>query len=126
MQRCVSGACQQEQHSKCVYALLGFNLCPHTAGDVSLPQAQGESQIRKSLEELRAWSLQRSLVFAVPGQCSSSTASGQQQPVLQLVREWDEALVEVGNHQSLTANLKASPHHAVFRVRRHVLAVLKL
>jgi dynein heavy chain 2 len=105
-----------------------------TACALLVPQAQGESLIRKALTELQLWALQRKFTFlsssgadssasnAGSTKGSGSTAAGSQVGSTQgsrvpLIKDWATVLSEVGDHQSLVASLKTSPYYATFRVR---------
>jgi dynein heavy chain 2 len=82
-------------------------------------QAQGESVIRKALTELKLWGLQREFAFleAASGQQQGKQAGGVPKPDIPLVKEWQDLMTEVGDHQSLVASLKQSSYYNLFKVK---------
>ncbi|DBA90074.1 TPA: hypothetical protein ACH3X2_004335 [Trebouxia sp. C0005] len=71
-------------------------------------QALGESVIRKALEELQVWGLERRFTLY----SYSSTAGTKSCP---LIKEWREVMTEVGDHQSLVASLKQAAYFHLFK-----------
>ena len=72
--------------------------------------------LRKALNELKLWSLQREFTFADP-----SVSQVHQQPQqggrkVPLIKEYQSVLAEVGDLQSLVASLKQAQAHSVFKV----------
>ncbi len=79
-----------------------------------LAQAQGEAMVRRALQELKLWALQREFAFnesdVVTG---ASSGCGRRVP---LIREWRDLLSQVGDRQSLVSSLKQAHAYAVFKV----------
>jgi hypothetical protein len=63
----------------------------------------GEATIRTAFDELRTWKLKA--VFALTDATATATAGA---PV-RLIRDWKDAMTEVGDNQSLLASLRDSP-----------------
>lgn len=74
--------------------------------------------IRKALTELKLWGLQREFAFleAAGGQQQGKQAAGAPKPDIPLVKEWQDLMTEVGDHQSLVASLKQSSYYNLFKV----------
>ncbi|GLI62890.1 cytoplasmic dynein 1b heavy chain [Volvox africanus] len=73
-------------------------------------QAQGEAVIRKALSELRMWGMAREFTFTE----SSQSVAGRQRRT-PLIKEWRDAMTEVGDNQSLVASLKQSNYYTLFK-----------
>ncbi|KAK9815706.1 hypothetical protein WJX72_008353 [[Myrmecia] bisecta] len=72
-------------------------------------QAQAEGILRKALEELQVWGLERRFSlsrYASPANPSKSCA---------LIKEWKEVMTEIGDQQSLVASLRQSPYFHLFK-----------
>lgn len=76
-------------------------------------QAQGEAVLRKALNELKFWGLQREFELSNPAAAAAAGAG----PSPALIKEWRDVLTEVGDHQSLVASLKQSKYYNMFKVR---------
>ena len=74
-------------------------------------QAQGESVLRKALDELNVWGYDRSFTLTE----HVSTAGGGSRRT-SLIKEWKDILTEVGDHQSLIGSLKQSKYYVNFKV----------
>nr|BCL66104.1 cytoplasmic dynein 1b heavy chain [Volvox africanus] len=73
-------------------------------------QAQGEAVIRKALSELKSWGMMREFTFTE----SSQSVAGRQRRT-PLIKEWRDAMTEVGDNQSLVASLKQSNYYSMFK-----------
>nr|ADI46856.1 DHC1bf [Volvox carteri f. nagariensis] len=73
-------------------------------------QAQGEAVIRKALSELKMWGMARDFTFTE----SSQSVAGRQRRTA-LIKEWRDAMTEVGDNQSLVASLKQSNYYGMFK-----------
>ncbi|KAG2486208.1 hypothetical protein HYH03_015170 [Edaphochlamys debaryana] len=73
-------------------------------------QAQGEAVIRKALSELKIWGMAREFTFT-----ESTQSVGGRQRRTPLIKEWRDAMTEVGDNQSLVASLKQSSYYNMFK-----------
>ncbi|KXZ45909.1 DHC7 protein [Gonium pectorale] len=73
-------------------------------------QAQGEAVIRKALSELKMWGMAREFTFTE----STQSVAGRQRRT-PLIKEWRDAMTEVGDNQSLVASLKQSSYYNMFK-----------
>ncbi|GFR50179.1 hypothetical protein Agub_g12346, partial [Astrephomene gubernaculifera] len=73
-------------------------------------QAQGEAVIRKALSELKMWGMAREFTFTE----STQSVAGRQRRT-PLIKEWRDAMTEVGDNQSLVASLKQSGYYNMFK-----------
>ncbi|KAG2426397.1 hypothetical protein HYH02_014824 [Chlamydomonas schloesseri] len=73
-------------------------------------QAQGEAVIRKALTELKMWGMAREFTFTE----STQSVAGRQRRT-PLIKEWRDAMTEVGDNQSLVASLKQSSYYNMFK-----------